>query len=555
MSRKNGHNKTHTNETSPIKVETETSIEGLEGLCLESLQVSVRTKVTARDRTWEQTTSNQAEKERLKQSRSPRDRRDKRSVRSNSIQDHLKPRSKSQPVLFMEIKREEEEIVPPKPIDEPLQRPKRKGSFLRKMEMEWTRSEEALGKPTTNKLPKYLRGYQSDEVCVEGKGDDVILESIAPMVIVEVLTGGRYIDYDNFLEDLTHTFLLTYRLFSNPMDVLSQLKERFEKTSNPTVLKIIKIWIKLEGDLMDDVWVAKLQQFSSLVKSRPSLRGERFVTFVEEFSKQSSTGLAEVQIPLTTGFSVYNPPWLLIEPMEIAKQITLSDVIIFDRITLVDVLQYDSDQSVLKLCSQRFNRMSQLITHTILFQKDNSTRVELIGSFISVANALFMMKNFHSFVSVISALQQNSICRLTDLWKQVPTKFISEYDKMVSVCSSFPKMPQLRRIIEISKPPYIPFTGTTVGDLSMISEVPTQEDGLINFQKCNTISKIIGLVLNSQCHDYLLELRPISLIQDFLNYHFQSLVDEDHVNQFHQQSLVIQPSKRQRSCRLGKSLV
>eukprot|EP01126_Amoeba_proteus_P029261 TRINITY_DN2884_c0_g1_i9.p1 TRINITY_DN2884_c0_g1~~TRINITY_DN2884_c0_g1_i9.p1 ORF type:complete len:298 (+),score=44.18 TRINITY_DN2884_c0_g1_i9:305-1198(+) len=296
MSRKNGHNKTHTNETSPIKVETETSIEGLEGLCLESLQVSVRTKVTARDRTWEQTTSNQAEKERLKQSRSPRDRRDKRSVRSNSIQDHLKPRSKSQPVLFMEIKREEEEIVPPKPIDEPLQRPKRKGSFLRKMEMEWTRSEEALGKPTTNKLPKYLRGYQSDEVCVEGKGDDVILESIAPMVIVEVLTGGRYIDYDNFLEDLTHTFLLTYRLFSNPMDVLSQLKERFEKTSNPTVLKIIKIWIKLEGDLMDDVWVAKLQQFSSLVKSRPSLRGERFVTFVEEFSKQSSTGLAEVQV-------------------------------------------------------------------------------------------------------------------------------------------------------------------------------------------------------------------------------------------------------------------
>jgi hypothetical protein len=71
------------------------------------------------------------------------------------------------------------------------------------------------------------------QISVEEKGSYVV-EVAKAVVLTEVITGGRYIVYDEVPLELARTFLLTYRLYSSPSSLAKQLVKRYESTRNPS---------------------------------------------------------------------------------------------------------------------------------------------------------------------------------------------------------------------------------------------------------------------------------------------------------------------------------
>lgn len=54
-------------------------------------------------------------------------------------------------------------------------------------------------------------------------------------VLVEVITGGRFILYDFVPKDQARALLLTYRLYASPSSLAKELQNRYEQTRNPAV--------------------------------------------------------------------------------------------------------------------------------------------------------------------------------------------------------------------------------------------------------------------------------------------------------------------------------
>jgi len=185
---------------------------------------------------------------------------------------------------------------------------------------------------------------------------------------------------------------------------------------------------------------------------------------------------------------------------ELAFQITLGDLQLFSDFKPFEFLlasQQPNLPSRIAEFTTKFNRLSQWVTRCIVFQEELDSRVATLGLFISVASALLVLKNFHSFMAVVAGLHQTPVSRLARTWKALPTRFTTEFEKMKQLTSLTNNKAQLRREIEKSQPPYIPFTGILLGDLAALNELPTTVNDQVNFIKCQAVAKILESFLAS----------------------------------------------------------
>jgi hypothetical protein len=162
-----------------------------------------------------------------------------------------------------------------------------------------------------------------------------------------------------------------------------------------------------------------------------------------------------------------------IDPLEIARQITIVAFAGFEGINLRDWLMPASESDGITKLSQDFNYFSSFLVEQILEPEDASTRADIIFRCVSLANHLLQLRNFHHFMAVVCALSSAPISRLRKTWKAFhKNKEMSlKYFDQCQIGAMENNFQNLREVSHLSADtPMLPYLGLCLSDLTFITD-------------------------------------------------------------------------------------
>eukprot|EP01117_Protostelium_nocturnum_P010367 TRINITY_DN372_c0_g2_i1.p1 TRINITY_DN372_c0_g2~~TRINITY_DN372_c0_g2_i1.p1 ORF type:complete len:524 (+),score=206.53 TRINITY_DN372_c0_g2_i1:219-1790(+) len=363
---------------------------------------------------------------------------------------------------------------------------------------------------------------------------------------------------------ITGGFLLTYRSFTTPLELLQLLIKRYHtpvesnqdyrKHIRLRVWHVLKYWI--ENFFFD------FEEEKQLLDQLVSFVNEEMVKDMGKTGVALSTLLEKKMTGKVDGKQVLlsNPPppllpsttgkisLLDIHPQEIARQMTLIEYKLFEQIQPKECLDQswnkDGNRRAPNIVAliNRFNLTSRWITCEIVSEVDNSRRAQLITHFIAISNECRKLQNFNSMMGILSGLMGGPVSRLKNTWSNVPPEIVKMFEEEYS--NLFSKNFKLMRdAVKQSNPPCLPYFGTYLADLTFIEDgnSNTIANGkLINFEKRLMISKVISeLRIYQQRRFALCEVPSIrDFIEDSLQGKNVKFLTED---ECHQQSLAREP--------------
>ncbi|RNA20609.1 rap guanine nucleotide exchange factor 1-like isoform X5 [Brachionus plicatilis] len=193
-----------------------------------------------------------------------------------------------------------------------------------------------------------------------------------------------------------------------------------------------------ENSLIED----KIDQFGKLNSSRPQI-------IPYSFAKKSQSILD-------------------FKSMEIAEQMTLIDLKLFNKIELSEVLLWSTKQSeklspnLIKF-TEHFNNISYWARSRILESENYRDRERYLIKFLKIMKYLRKMNNFNSYLSILSAVDSGPIQRLD--WPKSIIDTIKEYAALIDPKCGFKS---LREAISEAEPPCIPHIGLILQDLTIL---------------------------------------------------------------------------------------
>jgi len=135
---------------------------------------------------------------------------------------------------------------------------------------------------------------------------------------------------------------------------------------------------------------------------------------------------------------------------------------------------------------------------------------------IEIGLALFYINNFNSLMEVLSCLNIRPIARLKITWKQISPKHIQVLEELNELMKPLSNWANYRIALAECTPPFIPFQGVYLTDLTFIEENPTkQSPDIINFEKINMLGKIFVNIRRSQKEPYNFE--PVPAIEEYIS--------------------------------------
>ncbi|CAF3665477.1 unnamed protein product [Rotaria socialis] len=229
--------------------------------------------------------------------------------------------------------------------------------------------------------------------------------------------------------------------------------------------------------------------------------------------------------------------FLQLDSLEICAQLTLRDFALFKSIQTTEYIDH-----VFKLKSgygipqlEKFLKLpneEMYWTITEIMRENNLVqRSKVIKHFIKIAKCCKDMKNFNSMFAIVSGLDHKSVQRLQSTWERVPDKHKKTFEELKSLLDLSRNMSVYRNLLknESVVPPIIPMFPVCMKDLTFINlGNPTQDDGLINFEKLRMIAKEIRQITNMASSPYDISNMfdsPTSHSQIFAGFGHQSSTD------------------------------
>ncbi|RKP21264.1 ras GEF, partial [Rozella allomycis CSF55] len=228
---------------------------------------------------------------------------------------------------------------------------------------------------------------------------------------------------------------------------------------------------------------------------------------------------------------------LALDPLELARQLTLIDQNIFNKIRVKSLIE-KHDQDVSNMI-QRFNFVTQWVITEILSSTSIKERSRCLRHFILTAQKLLNLKNFNCSKAIVTALQSASIHRLRHTWDMLPKKYSNIYQSVNSIVSAERNYELLRKETDQSiDGPCIPWMGLYLKDLTFINDAYSNyiDAELINFQKLKIIYPIFKQIYLFKRKQY--SFICFSIIQEFLTKDKGLLKSESEQYNF---SLLIEP--------------
>ena len=211
---------------------------------------------------------------------------------------------------------------------------------------------------------------------------------------------------------------------------------------------------------------------------------------------------------------------------DIAKQLSLMHHDLFATVQPRELLgkkwttpNRETETPNIHQLTDKFNKLSQWISTSLLQQTKLKSRIKLLEKFIMIAIRCRELFNFHALISILGGLQDPSIQRCAKTWHGVSQKLHNHFVNLLNVISINENWANYRRLItecQSTNVPCVPYIGIYLKDLVFL------EDGLpdliagyppnmkvINFEKYRKVSDVISEVVSIQQKTYNFNRSPL----------------------------------------------
>ncbi len=333
-------------------------------------------------------------------------------------------------------------------------------------------------------------------------------------VLFEMLVSGygaqSNVDFDN-------AFMYGFRAWIAPVSLLQRLIEAFCTTPNAhksaertaihlarlRVLRLLSTWIDLhEYDVSEKRFSSLLHSFLETVsiagydeeckRLRAKLTGNLFYDEAD-FDKPYPTSLVPADLKK---FS-----FLELDPLELARQITLQDAAIYQGMQTRELLDCQwtkaggSKAPTVQVITKRFNAIAAWVVGIILREDDIARRAKVMENFIRTAEHLLELQNFNGVMQLIASLSKTEVVRLTKTHAAMSRESRKAFENLRKLLDK--NCARLRDLYKEANPPCLPYIGTFMTDLTFIGEMkPRLPNGMINYRKlqlqANSLDSLLG---------------------------------------------------------------
>uniref|UniRef100_A0A8C3GA37 Rap guanine nucleotide exchange factor 4 n=1 Tax=Cyclopterus lumpus TaxID=8103 RepID=A0A8C3GA37_CYCLU len=149
----------------------------------------------------------------------------------------------------------------------------------------------------------------------------------------------------------------------------------------------------------------------------------------------------------------------------------------------------------LDLFLRRFNEIQFWVITEMCLCSQFSKRVQLLKKFIKIAAHCKEYRNLNAFFAIIMGLSNPAVCRLSQTWEKLPSKFKRFYGEFENLMDPSRNHRAYRLTVAKLEPPIIPFMPLLIKDITFTHEGnKTFIDYLVNFEKMRMIANTLKIV-------------------------------------------------------------
>lgn len=359
--------------------------------------------------------------------------------------------------------------------------------------------------------PWYLTSTHGDDIQIETDGS---VRGGTVNALVEHLTT-----HDATNPAYAKAFMMSFKSFMTIDELFDLLVQRFH-IQPPSKLTDdeYKDWAKNKQYI---VRMRVLNAFKTMVTDDDVLEKEdahiydrirEFITSEEvarlPAAKQLAMLLERGRARKVTALTVPPPPilpkslkklkLLEIDPLELARQLTIMESDLFMRIRTMECFQRSREQKTahgdnIATVIQTSNKIADWVAFQILERDDSRKRAAVLKQFISIADRCRILHNFSTMVAITSGLNTPPIRRLKRTWEHIPPKLMSHFNACEAVMESTKNYNSYRQAMSTVNPPCVPFIGVFLTTLQFIHDGSKDmlAEGVINFRKRQKASEVI----------------------------------------------------------------
>jgi Rap guanine nucleotide exchange factor 1 len=186
----------------------------------------------------------------------------------------------------------------------------------------------------------------------------------------------------------------------------------------------------------------------------------------EKVSIFKGATLLPASLPVSQPLKSRRDEFLRFKADELAQQMTLLDMELFQKIEIAEMFNYaknqQDDQSPnLAIFGRHFDKMSTWVRTQICIQTKDKNREKYMKKFIMIMKSLMNYSNFNSYLSLLAALNAPEISRISCLKKYDDTLVA-----LGKVFESNRNHALYRQTLLSAQPPCIPYIGLILQDLT-----------------------------------------------------------------------------------------
>ncbi|THV03833.1 ras GEF [Dendrothele bispora CBS 962.96] len=431
--------------------------------------------------------------------------------------------------------------------------------------------KKILGHEAPDEQPWFLRStLTSSELLIDS--DDKTVKGGTVPALVERLTAHDITD-PNYVK----AFLMTFKSFTTLDELFDHLVARFRiqpppkltpdeleewtnKKKNLVQFRVINTFKAMiqDDDVLEKEDLHILQRMKDFVQSEDAQQvgAARLLLVLIERAMQSGeakkiiVNTAQAPQPILPRANK-KLKLLDIEPLELARQLTMIESALYQKIRPMECLQRAREQKTdnidnIAMVIQTSNRIADWVAESILSKEDSRRRAATVKHLIQVADRCRTLNNFSTMIAIISGLNTPPIRRLKRTWEQVSQRHIAQFHACEVTLDSNRNFNKYRSMLAAVIPPCVPFIGV------FLSTLQFNEDGnkdnlpgnLINFKKRQKASEVISDIKRWQAHSYNFQVVPV--IRDYIEESLSAFTDTKQSSErFWAMSLEREPRERE----------
>jgi len=416
------------------------------------------------------------------------------------------------------------------------------------------------------KLPAHLRQeYKPNELMfnMEGKVKGGTIQAL-----VERLTQHDVVD-----TEFLNAFLLTYKSFSTGQVLLELVIKRFTVTPPPgltpeqegefnekkltpirlRVINVLKTWIETYYDDFSEGHMLKTASgfINGEMKTHLKAPSEQLQKLIQKKTagtvsrKVGVSGQAPLPI-VSKSLSAAKIKFVDLDPLEIARQLTIMESTIFNSINASEFLgkawsttAADTLSPHIRQLIERANKVTAFVVEAIVQEETPKKRLELIKHFILISEKCLVLNNFNTLMAILAGLSSAPIHRLKRTWAPLTSKLKLELESLRKTMDHASNFAVYRDTLHSVNPPCVPFLGVYLTDLTFIEDGnPDLIKGtsLINFDKRMKDSAVLQEIQRYQTTQYCLQ--PVPVIENYFAERFKAVQS---IDQLYELSLKREP--------------